>query len=76
MTFSVGLDLFAIHLLQTRKMPGWIPIAWLVSTVIGPLGFFVHQLHFLFALSGLIFGIAFATAGVVMWLRDLRGLQT
>ena len=75
-TFSIGLDLFAIHLLQTRKMPSWIPIAWLVSTVIGPLGFFVTQLHFLFALSGLLFGTAFAGAGVVMWLRDLRAIQT
>jgi len=75
-TFSIGLDLFAIHLLQTRKMPSWIPIAWLVSTVIGPLGFFVPQLHFLFAMSGLIFGTAFAAAGVVMWLRDLRAVQT
>ena len=67
-TFSVGLDLFAIHLLQTRKIPSWIPIAWLVSTVIGPLGFFVPQLHFLFAMSGLIFGTSFAVAGVLIWL--------
>jgi hypothetical protein len=68
-TFSLGLDLFAIHLLQTRKMPSWIPIAWLVSTIVGPVGFFVSQLHFLFAISGLIFGMAFGAAGVVMWLR-------
>ena len=68
-TFSLGLDLFAIHLLQTRKMPTWIPVAWLVSTVIGPIGFFIPQAHFLFTLSGLIFGMAFAAAGLVMWLR-------
>jgi hypothetical protein len=68
-TFSVGLDLFAIHLLQTRKMPSWIPVAWLVTTIIGPLGFFIPQLRFLFAISGLIFGMAFAAAGVIMWLR-------
>jgi hypothetical protein len=65
--FSIGLDLFAIHLLRTRKMPIWIPIAWLTSTIVGPLGFFVPQLHLLFAISGLIFGTAFAGAGVVMW---------
>jgi len=68
-TFSLGLDLFAIHLLQTRQMPSWIPVAWLVSTIVGPVGFFVSQLHFLFTISGLIFGIAFAAAGVMMWLR-------
>jgi len=68
-TFSVGLDLFAIHLLQTRTMPSWIPVAWLVSTIIGPVGFFVPQLHILFTISGPIFGMAFAAAGVMMWLR-------
>ena len=66
LTFSLGLDLFAIHLLQTQ-MPSWIPVAWLVSTIVGPVGFFVSQLHFLFTISGLIFGIAFAAAGVIMW---------
>jgi hypothetical protein len=66
-TFSVGLDLFAIHLLLNRKMPLWIPVAWLLSTITGTIGFFSPQLHFLFALSGLIFGIAFGVAGIVMW---------
>jgi hypothetical protein len=69
-TFSVGLDLFAIHALRNWKLPIWIPIAWLLSTIIGPMGFFIPQLLFLFAISGLIFGIAFAGAGVVM-LRQL-----
>ena len=68
-TFSLGLDLFAINLLRTRKMPSWIPVAWIVSTIVGPVGFFVSQLHFLFAISGLVFGMAFAAAGVMMWLR-------
>ena len=68
-TFSLGLDLFAIHLLQTRNLPSLIPVAWLVSTIVGPVGFFVSQLHFLFATSGLIFGMAFSAAGIMMWLR-------
>jgi hypothetical protein len=71
-TFSVGLDLFAIHLLQTRMLPSWIPVAWLVSTIVGPVGFFISQLHFLFAMSGLIFGVSFAGAGVIMSLRLRR----
>ena len=74
-TFSIGLDLFAIHLLLTRKMPIWIPIAWLISTIVGPLGFFIPQLHLLFAISGLIFGTAFAGAGVVMWRVVSRALS-
>ena len=71
--FSLGLDLFAIHLLQTRKMPTWIPVSWLVSTIVGPVGFFVSQLHFLFAISGLIFGVSFTGAGVIMWRRCSQG---
>ena len=66
-TFSLGLDLFAIHLLRTRKISRWIPIAWICSTVLGPIGFFVPRLHFLFAISGLLFGVAFTAAGVAMW---------
>ena len=65
--FSLGLDLFAILVLRTRKIPVWIPIGWILSTIVGPVGFFVPELHFLFAVSGLLFGIAFMGAGVVMW---------
>ena len=66
-TFSLGIDLFAIEMLRTRKISPWIPVAWLLSTVLGPVGFFVPRLHFFFAISGLVFGTAFAGAGVVIW---------
>jgi|SoiMethySBSTD1v2_1073268.scaffolds.fasta_scaffold09908_2 hypothetical protein len=65
--FSLGLDLFAIQALRTRKIPVGIPIGWILSTIVGPVGFFVPELRFLFAISGLLFGIAFMGAGVVMW---------
>jgi len=64
--FSLGLDLFAIQALRTRKISRWIPLCWILSTIIGPVGFFVPKLHFLFVLSGVVFGIAFACAGVAM----------
>jgi len=66
-TFSIGLDLFAIHIVRTRQLPLWIPVMWLISTILGPLGFFAPRLHLLFAIAGIIFGCAFAGAGVVMW---------
>ena len=68
--FSLGLDLFAIQTLRTRKIPVWIPFGWILSTIVGPVGFFVPTLRFLFAISGLLFGIAFMGAGVVMWRRS------
>ena len=70
--FSLGLVLFAIHALRTRKIPVWIPVIWILSTIVGPVGFFVPKLHFLFAISGLLFGIAFTSAGVVMWRTKTR----
>lgn len=65
--FSLGLDLFAIQLLRTRNLPSWIPVSWIVSTIVGAIGFFVPGLHLLFAISGVLFGVAFAAAGVAMW---------
>ena len=66
-TFSLGLDLFAIQVLLTRKLSAWIPIGWILSTILGPIGFFVPSLNILFVMSGLIFGLAFAAAGVATW---------
>ena len=71
-TFSLGIDLFAIEMLRRRRMSRWIPVAWLLSAVLGPVGFFVPRLHFFFAISGLIFGTAFAGAGVVIWRLSSR----
>ena len=70
--FSLGLDLFAIDSLRTRRFSPWIPIAWIFSTIVGPLGYFLPGWRLLFALSGLIFGITFAAAGVEIWLWALR----
>src|SRR5262249_1202333 len=33
--FSLGLDLFAIQLLLNRRFPSWIPVAWILSTIVG-----------------------------------------
>lgn len=65
--FSLGLDLFAIQALRSRRIPVWIPVGWILSTILGPIGFFKPALHFLFPISGLLFGVAFMGAGVVMW---------
>jgi len=65
--FSLGLDLFAIQVLRNRRLPSWISFAWILSTIVGSIGFFVPRFNFLFAISGLIFGLAFAAAGVAIW---------
>lgn len=70
--FSIGLAIYAIQVLRTGDMPPWIPLAWLLSTVLGPIGFFTPGLHLFFAISGLLFGTAFVGAGVLIWRRPLR----
>lgn len=71
--FAVGLDLFAIASWRSRTLPRWILILLIVSTVIGPIGFFSPSFAVLFTASGILFGIGFASAGVATCLpRHLR----
>lgn len=62
--FAVGVDLFAIGSWRSRTFPRWILILLILSTVIGPIGFFTPSLAFLFAASGVLFGIGFMSAGI------------
>lgn len=62
--FTVGLSLFAVGSWKARKLPKWISSFWLLSAIIGVVGYFVAGLSLLFVLSGVIFGIAFAGAGL------------
>lgn len=68
LTFAIGLDLFAIASWRSRTLPRWILILIILSTVIGPIGFFSAHLASLFVASGLIFAIGFASMGVAIYL--------
>lgn len=70
--FAVGLDLFSIASWRSRTLPRWILILLIVSTVIGPIGFFSPGFGVLFISSGLLFGIGFASAGVAICLPRQR----
>ena len=67
--FAVGLDLFAIAGWKSETFPRSILVVLILSTVIGPIGFFSARLAPLFAASGILFGIGFASAGIVVCLR-------
>ena len=64
LTFSIGLSLFAVGSWRARKLPKWVSSFWLISVIVGVVGYFVPGLSLLFAISGVIFGIAFAGAGL------------
>jgi hypothetical protein len=54
--------------LETKTLPHWVLFLLILSTVIGPIGFFSPRLSILFPASGIVFGIGFATAGTAICL--------
>ena len=62
--FAAGLDLFGIASWKAKRLPPWIILLWILSTVVGPVGFLRPGLNFLFVASGVMFAIGFAAAGV------------
>jgi hypothetical protein len=65
--FVVGLSLFAVGSWIADKLPRWVPVVWVLSTVVGFLGYFLPGFSLLFAISGVLFGIGFAGAGLRVW---------
>jgi hypothetical protein len=66
-TFTAGLSLFAIGSWIAKKLPRWVSVFWVLSTIVGFIGYFVPGLSLLFVISGIIFGIGFAGAGIKVW---------
>jgi hypothetical protein len=66
--FTVGMSLFAVGSWIAGKLPRWVSVLWVLSTIVGFLGYFIPGLNLLFVISGVIFGIGFAGAGMKIWL--------
>jgi hypothetical protein len=66
-TFTAGLSLFAVGSWIARKLPKWVSVFWVLSTIVGFIGYFIPSLNLLFVASGVIFGIGFAGAGIKIW---------
>jgi hypothetical protein len=62
-----GVILVSARAWVARRIPGWVPVAFLLSTLVGLIGNYVLGANALFVWSGVIFGIAFAGMGVEMW---------
>ena len=65
--FTVGMSLFAVGSWIAKELPRWVSILWILSTIVGFMGYFIPGLNLLFVLSGVIFGIGFAGAGMKIW---------
>ncbi len=66
-TFTAGLSLFALGSWIARKLPRWVSVFWVLSTIIGFIGYFIPGLNLLFVTSGVIYSIGFAGAGIKVW---------
>jgi hypothetical protein len=66
LAFAAGLDLFAVGSWGIGKFPRWILLLLVLSTIVGPIGYFAAGLSVLFVASGLLFGIGFAGVGITM----------
>jgi hypothetical protein len=64
---SVGLTLLAIGTWRGNQLSQWVPILWIVSTVVGIGGFLMGGLAWTFVIAGVAFGLAFILAGVNIW---------
>ncbi len=65
--FAAGLSLFAVGSWIARKLPRWVSAFWVLSTIVGFIGYFIPGLNLLFVISGVIFGMSFAGAGMKVW---------
>lgn len=70
-----GLTLLAIGSWVANKLPQWVPILWVLSTILGFIGYFVPGFNLLFVISGVLFGIGFAGAGIKVWSATSKQLQ-
>jgi hypothetical protein len=61
--FAAGLSTFAVGSWIPCKLPRWVSVFWAISTIIGFIGYFAPGLNLLFAISGVLFGVSFASAG-------------
>jgi hypothetical protein len=73
---AAGLILLAVGSWIANKLPWWAPTFWVISTVAGFIGYFIPGLNLLFVVSGVIFGIGFAGAGIEVWFQTNRQVST
>ena len=64
---ACGVILLSARAWVARRIPGWVPAAFLLSTLVGLIGSYVRGANPLFVWSGVIFGVAFTGLGVELW---------
>lgn len=72
LAFVGGLIAMCGSAWSVKTLAGWVPVAFVVSTLVAFVGIVVNDAGWLFVVSGLLFGAAFAGLGREMWLAARR----
>ena len=64
---SLGIVLLSIGTWRAAQLSRWVPILWVLSTVVGIGGFLLGGLDWTFLVAGVTFGLGFLIAGIHIW---------
>jgi hypothetical protein len=65
---SAGIVFLAIGSWHAARLPRYVPVLWVISTVLGVGGFALSGPPVLLTIAGLAFGAGFIGAGIKIWL--------
>jgi hypothetical protein len=63
-----GMIVVSVSAWIVHTLPGWVPVMFLLSLLLGVVGSVVKDASVLFVCSGVMFGVAFVRVGVDTWL--------
>ena len=64
---SVGVVFLAIGTWRAEQLSRWVPILWVVSTLVGIGGFLLGESDWTLLIAGVTFGLGFLLAGLQIW---------
>jgi hypothetical protein len=67
LAIAFGMIVVSVSAWVVNKISVWVPLMFLLSTLVGVLGSVVRDASVLFVWSGVMFGVAFAGLGVEAW---------
>ena len=67
---ACGVVVLSARAWTVKKMSGWIPLAFVLSTLVGVIGSVVKDASILSVWSGVTFGAAFAGLGLQTWIAS------
>jgi hypothetical protein len=64
---ACGVIMLSVSAWLVKQIRGWVPVVFILSTLLGVIGTVIQGASVLFVWSGVMFGIAFAGLGVETW---------